>query len=94
MVVQNVIELPDGSAMKLTVARYYTPSGRSIQAQGIASATLYNTAFDVGTDSGDLDYIVLDNFTYLAAPVPEPQTYALMLAGLGFVRLVARRRKS
>ncbi|MBK8408122.1 MAG: hypothetical protein IPL19_09070 [Sandaracinaceae bacterium] len=33
---QNVIELPDGSAMKLTVARYYTPSGRSIQAEGIA----------------------------------------------------------
>jgi len=33
--VQNVIELPDGSALKLTVARYYTPSGRSIQAQGI-----------------------------------------------------------
>ncbi|MCB9592950.1 MAG: S41 family peptidase [Sandaracinaceae bacterium] len=34
--VQNVIELPDGSALKLTIARYYTPSGRSIQAQGIA----------------------------------------------------------
>ncbi len=34
--VQNIIELPDGSAMKLTVARYYTPSGRSIQAEGIA----------------------------------------------------------
>jgi carboxyl-terminal processing protease len=33
--VQNVIELPDASALKLTVARYYTPSGRSIQAQGI-----------------------------------------------------------
>ncbi len=33
--VQNIIELPDGSALKLTVARYYTPSGRSIQAQGI-----------------------------------------------------------
>lgn len=33
--VQNVIELPDGSALKLTVARYYTPSGRSIQAEGI-----------------------------------------------------------
>ena len=27
--VQNIIELPDGSALKLTVARYYTPSGRS-----------------------------------------------------------------
>jgi len=33
--VQTVIELDDGSALKLTVARYYTPSGRSIQAQGI-----------------------------------------------------------
>lgn len=28
----------------------------------------------------------------LAAPVPEPQTYALLLAGLGLVGLVARRR--
>lgn len=33
--VQNVIPLPDGSALKLTVALYYTPSGRSIQAEGI-----------------------------------------------------------
>lgn len=33
--VQNVVELPDGSALKLTIARYYTPSGRSIQAEGI-----------------------------------------------------------
>jgi carboxyl-terminal processing protease len=33
--VQNVIDLPDGSALKLTVARYYTPSGASIQAVGI-----------------------------------------------------------
>jgi carboxyl-terminal processing protease len=33
--VQNVFELPGGSALKLTVYRYYTPSGRSIQAEGI-----------------------------------------------------------
>ena len=33
--VQNVIELPDGSALKLTVAKYFTPDGTSIQAQGI-----------------------------------------------------------
>jgi carboxyl-terminal processing protease len=33
--VQNVIELPDGSGLKLTIARYYTPNGTSIQAQGI-----------------------------------------------------------
>ncbi len=33
--VQSVVELGDGAGLKLTVARYYTPSGRSIQAQGI-----------------------------------------------------------
>lgn len=34
--VQTVIDLPDGGALKLTIARYFTPSGRSIQARGIA----------------------------------------------------------
>lgn len=33
--VQSVIKLGDGSGLKLTVARYYTPSGVSIQADGI-----------------------------------------------------------
>jgi carboxyl-terminal processing protease len=31
-----VIPLGNNSALKLTTARYYTPSGRSIQAEGIA----------------------------------------------------------
>lgn len=34
--VQTVIPLADGSGIKLTTALYYTPSGRSIQAEGIA----------------------------------------------------------
>lgn len=35
--VQTIIgPLPDGSGIKLTTALYYTPSGRSIQAEGIA----------------------------------------------------------
>lgn len=33
--VQSVVKLGDGSGLKLTIARYYTPSGRSIQAEGI-----------------------------------------------------------
>ena len=33
--VQSVVELKSGSAIKLTTARYYTPKGRSIQAEGI-----------------------------------------------------------
>jgi len=34
--VQTVLPLHNNRALKLTTARYYTPSGRSIQAQGIA----------------------------------------------------------
>lgn len=33
--VQQFFDLPDGSALKLTTARYYTPSGRSIHGSGI-----------------------------------------------------------
>ncbi|HKT32970.1 MAG TPA: S41 family peptidase, partial [Gammaproteobacteria bacterium] len=33
--VQTVIPLPAGGALKLTTSLYYTPSGRSIQAEGI-----------------------------------------------------------
>ncbi len=33
--VQTVETLQNGSGLKLTIARYYTPSGKSIQAQGI-----------------------------------------------------------
>jgi carboxyl-terminal processing protease len=33
--VQTILPLSSGTAVKLTTARYYTPSGRSIQAEGI-----------------------------------------------------------
>lgn len=33
--VQTVVQIDDSTALKLTTARYYTPSGRSIQAEGI-----------------------------------------------------------
>ena len=33
--VQTILPLDDNSALRLTTARYYTPSGRSIQAKGI-----------------------------------------------------------
>lgn len=38
--VQVVIPLGDGTAMKLTTARYYTPHGRSIQSKGITPDVL------------------------------------------------------
>jgi carboxyl-terminal processing protease len=34
--VQTIIPLGDGSAVRLTTAKYYTPKGRSIQGEGVA----------------------------------------------------------
>ncbi len=33
--VQSIVDLPGGAGMRLTTMRYYTPSGRAIQAQGV-----------------------------------------------------------
>ncbi|MFO1320935.1 MAG: S41 family peptidase [Burkholderiales bacterium] len=42
--VQVVIPLGDGTALKLTTARYYTPEGRSIQSKGITPDVVVPTA--------------------------------------------------
>ena len=42
--VQTIIPLPGHGAMRLTTARYYTPSGRSIQAEGIEPDILVEAA--------------------------------------------------
>ena len=39
------------------------------------------------------DVVVMDDFIY-AAPVPEPETYAMLLAGLGLIGAMSRRRKA
>lgn len=42
--VQTIMPLPGNGAMRLTTARYYTPSGRSIQAKGVEPDILVNPA--------------------------------------------------
>ncbi|KZY61757.1 MULTISPECIES: S41 family peptidase [unclassified Oleiphilus] len=42
--VQNVLQLDEDHALKLTTARYFTPNGRSIQAQGIVPDIVVNRA--------------------------------------------------
>ncbi len=52
--VQSVEKLRDGYGLKLTIARYYTPNGRSIQAKGIEPDILVKRRL---LDKEDVDYI-------------------------------------
>lgn len=47
--VQSILEMKDGSAIKLTTARYYTPLGRSIQGVGIVP--------DVEVGAGKIEFV-------------------------------------
>ena len=48
---------------------------------------------DHGVTNGYAVNITADTFTPGPAPIPEPETYAMMLAGLGLLGFVARRRR-
>lgn len=53
--VQRQLPLPDGTMIRLTVARYYTPSGRSIQRPyEMGNAEAYNEDFISRYNSGEL----------------------------------------
>jgi hypothetical protein len=45
------------------------------------------TGFATGTAGGTYAFLAS------AAPIPEPETYAMMLAGLGVIGSIVRRRR-
>jgi carboxyl-terminal processing protease len=53
--VQTLLPLDNGDSVKLTTARYYTPSGRSIQARGIAPDVVLHPAAGAA-NGGHADY--------------------------------------
>jgi carboxyl-terminal processing protease len=75
--VQTIIPISNGGALKITTARYYTPSGRSIQASGIEPDIVTAEAKITRSESGDrlreadlARHLVNDSET--ARPAAEP----------------------
>ena len=52
--VQQQYDMPDGSAIRLTIAKYYTPSGRSIQRSFAAGRDAYEEDYEKRFESGEL----------------------------------------
>jgi len=61
-----------------------------VQFTGLAGSKITALSF---TNSPNNDAFETANYS-VTAPVPEPETYALLLAGLGAVGFVARRRRN
>ncbi|MDZ7856412.1 PEP-CTERM sorting domain-containing protein [Sphaerotilus sp.] len=78
-------------------------SGSSLNAVTDWGPTMTNTSYTFQGLAGEsyhlyfsgkgLNGMVVDNVSIMAAPVPEPESYAMMLAGLGALGFMARRRK-
>jgi carboxyl-terminal processing protease len=80
--VQTILPLGNGTAIKLTTARYYTPNGRSIQAKGITPDIVVEEATVTEGDAGvklreaDLERHLANPQGGERAPAPQPQTVA------------------
>jgi carboxyl-terminal processing protease len=62
--VQTILPTSNGAAVKLTTARYYTPSGRSIQAEGIEpDITLANVKLE-SLDKSEFDPVKEANLSH------------------------------
>lgn len=77
--VQSILPLGNGTAIKLTTARYYTPNGNSIQAKGITpditveDATVSETEkLSLGVREADLDRHLINDKDKDAAPNAIP----------------------
>ncbi|MFO7840487.1 MAG: S41 family peptidase [Desulfosalsimonadaceae bacterium] len=77
--VQTVKPLREGHALKYTIARYYTPSGRSIQAEGIApdlvvQRRMLDKSSNKGIDANLLKEEDLENHLKRQGKIPEKFT--------------------
>lgn len=71
--VQDFEVLPDGSALKLTIARWYTPNGRQIDKEGIAPDVVIEEMFvvekdEVGVEIGEVKDAGLEKAIEMLSP--------------------------
>lgn len=82
--------LTGASDLALFTGTGYVSSPFSVKAvsSGTSGSGLLN---DFATQANGYGKVV---YTFTAAPVPEPETYAMLLGGLALIGAIARRRKS
>ena len=72
-IVQRIISLSDGSAVKLTVSKYYTPNGNDIHQKGIVPDV--EVEFDsAGYYADGKDNQLEDAIKYLGGELPAGET--------------------
>lgn len=85
----NNMSFNDGAAHTIAIPGTLATGGISFVGFTDFGKSISSITIDMNND-----VVAVDDIRYLAAAVPEPETYALMLAGLAAMGTVARRRKS
>ena len=65
---------------------------QGIGSYGFADDSI-SLAYDIGTIAAGTSASVGYEYVFSTTPVPEPETYAMLLAGLGLMGFIARRRR-
>lgn len=77
--VQSVLPLRNGDGIKLTTARYFTPAGRSIQAEGIVPDIIVKPVESPTTDDDRIREADLERHLANTTPVNITADHAAML---------------